>query len=44
LKRLADYHHVDFKELKILVFEDLYPEGSSDREILIHWLEILKTT
>ena len=34
LLKLASYYEVSFDELKILFFDDLYPEGSHNRALL----------
>ena len=38
LEKLAMAYKADISELKILCFEDLYPEGSVDRELLFKWV------
>lgn len=43
LKRLAAFYGQSFQDFKILCFEDLYPEGSEDRQILRYWLQTSDT-
>ena len=38
LEKLAVAYKADITELKTLYFEDLYPEGSDDRELLFRWV------
>ena len=38
LEILAAFYQVPFSALKILRFDDLYPVGSRDRQILCEWL------
>lgn len=39
LDLLAAYYEVDFDELKVLVFEDLFPKQSRDRQVLKRWVQ-----
>ena len=41
LHKLAEFYKLNFIDLKILHFEDLYPPGSEDRESLITWFKSL---
>ena len=38
LELLSNFYQVDFFDLKALIFEDEYPEGSRDKEILTLWV------
>jgi|GEM_PF-2033181 len=38
LEKLSVAYKVNITELKTLCFEDLYPEGSADRELLFQWV------
>jgi transcriptional regulator with XRE-family HTH domain len=43
LEKIADYYQVQFADLKELYFEDLYPEGERNREVLKKWIQKLLT-
>lgn len=38
LKQLADFYQFPYRELRKLYFDDYFPEGSEDREILTELL------
>ncbi len=39
LKTLSSYYNVPFAELKKLQFEDQYPTGTENRDILFEWVQ-----
>lgn len=38
LKQLAEFYGIPYFELRALAFEDMFPTGSEDRELLKQWL------
>lgn len=40
LHKLAKFYGVSFKELKLLVFDDLYPDGSEEQALILEWAKI----
>jgi len=43
LELIAAFYKVDIVKLKMLIFEDWFPEGSQDRQILFQWLKQLES-
>ncbi len=43
LKILAHFYQMDYEVLKLLAFEDIYPEHSQERQLLLRWLRQLET-
>jgi transcriptional regulator with XRE-family HTH domain len=41
LEKIAVYYNVPFVELKELYFEDLYPQDSKNRDIILQWAQKL---
>jgi transcriptional regulator with XRE-family HTH domain len=39
LQKLSSFYAVDYAELKTLYFEDFFPSGSLNREILFQWVD-----
>jgi transcriptional regulator with XRE-family HTH domain len=39
LRKISHYHQIPFSDLKSLQLEDLYPEGSENREIVVGWVQ-----
>lgn len=37
LRKLAKFYGVTFKELKMLVFDDLYPDGTDEQAMILEW-------
>lgn len=42
LAKLAAFYGVDFKELKMLYFEDCFPDQSQERNLLFEWVQSKK--
>jgi transcriptional regulator with XRE-family HTH domain len=38
LRKLAAFYETSYERLKVAQLEDLYPEGSEDKQILKRWL------